>query len=80
MAIGYAAQNRTVKGLTGLLLLHPLKKRTKNDARGPDRVEIYRKIVPGLELTAKRQRTLDRAGSYPNLNNRPVVSDASLFR
>ena len=66
--------------LTGLLLLQPFKKRTKNDARGPYRVEIYRKIVPGLELTAKYQRALERAGYYPNSNRRPTVSDSSLFR
>ena len=35
---------------------------TKNDAHGPDRVEIYRKIEPGLELAARHQRTLERAG------------------
>ena len=66
--------------LTGLLLLHPLKKRTKNDAPGRDRVDIYREIVTGLELEARHQRTLERAGSYPNSNRRPVVSDRLLFR
>ena len=30
--------------LTGLVLLPPLKKRTKNDARGSTRVDIYREI------------------------------------
>ena len=65
--------------LTGLLLLHPLKKRTKNDARGLDRVEIYREIVPELELTARHQHTLERVGYYPNSNQRPIVSDRSLF-
>ena len=30
----------------------PLK-RTKNDARGPDRVKIYRVIKPGIELAAE---------------------------
>ena len=42
---------------TGLLLLDPLKKRTKIDARGRDRDEIYREIVPGIELAARNQRT-----------------------
>ena len=65
---------------TGLLLLHSLKKRSKNDARGPDRVEIYRKNVTGIELAAKHQRTLERAGSYLNSNRRHIVSDRSLFR
>ena len=66
--------------LKGLLLLHSLKKRTKNDTRGPDRVEIYHEIVLGLELAARHHRTLERAGSYPNSNRRPIVSDCSLFR
>ena len=42
----------------------PPKKRTKNDARGRDRVEIYRKIMPGIELAARHQRKLERAGSF----------------
>ena len=75
-----SASPGTPSVLPGLLLLHPLEKMTKSDARGPDRVEIYREIVPGLELAANRQRALDRAGSYPNSNHRPVVSDVSLFR
>ena len=53
---------------------------TKNDARGRDRVEIYREIVSGIELAARDQRTLERAGSYPNFNRRTIVSDRSLFR
>ena len=57
----------------------PAKKRTKNDACGRDRVEIYREIMAGLELAARHQRTLERAGSYPNSNRRPFVSDRSLF-
>ena len=59
--------------------MHPLK-RTKNDARGRDRVEIYREIVAGLEPTASHQRALERAGTYPNSNRRPTVSDPSLLR
>ena len=58
----------------------PPKKRTKNDARGRDRVEINREIVAGLELTAKHQRASEHAGYYPNSNRRPTVSDPSLFR
>ena len=68
----------SLTSLTGLRLLHPLKKNQK-DARGPDRVEIYREIMPGLELAAKRQRTIERAGAYPNSKHRPIVSDRSLF-
>ena len=62
------------------MLLDPLEKRTKNDARGRARVEIYCEIVPGIELAARYQRTLERAGFYPNPNRRPIVSDLSLFR
>ena len=69
----------TPKLLTGLLLLHPLRKRTKNNLRGPDRVEIYREIVPGMELATRNQRTPVRADSYPNPNQRPIVSNLSLF-
>ena len=65
---------------TGLLLLDPLKKRTKIDARGRDRDEIYREIVPGIELTARNKRTLEHAGSYPNPSQQPIASDLSLFR
>ena len=61
------------------MLLDPLKKRTQNDARERGRVEIYREIVPGIELVVRCQRTLERAGSYPNPNRRPIVSDLSLF-
>ena len=42
------------------------------------RVEIYRKIMAGLEPVAKHQRALERAGSYPNLNRRRPVSGPSL--
>ena len=52
---------------------------TKNDARGRDRVEIYREIVRGLKLTARHQRTLERAESHPNLNGGPIVSARLLF-
>ena len=69
----------TTKLLTGLLLLHPLKK-DQNDAPGRDRVEKYCEIVTGLELAARHQRTLERAGSCPNSNRPPLVSDRSLFR
>ena len=37
-------------------------------------------IEPGFELAGRHQRTLERAGSYPNSNRRPIVSDSSLFR
>ena len=63
--------------LTGLLLVDPLK-RTKNDAFGRGRVGIYRKIIPGIELAARNKRTLERAGSYPNQNRRPIVSNRAL--
>ena len=52
---------------------------TKNDARGRDRVKIYREIVLGIKVAARNQRTLERAGSYPNPNRRPIVSDLLLF-
>ena len=52
---------------------------TKNDACGGARVGIYREIVPGFKLTARYRRALERAGSYPNPNRRPIVSDLSLF-
>ena len=52
----------------------------KNEARGRDRVEIYHEIVPGIELAAKHQRAVERAGSYPNSNRRPIVSNRLLFR
>ena len=47
--------------LTGLVLLHPLKKGPKTMPRGRDGVEKYRKIEPGLELVAKHERALDLA-------------------
>ena len=65
--------------LTGLVLLPPLKNGPKN-TRGPDRVENHRKIVPGIELTVRYQHTIERAGSYPNSNRRPIISDVSLVR
>ena len=44
-----------------IAIFYPLKKRIKNGARGCDRVEIYREIVPGIELAARHQRTHERA-------------------
>ena len=58
----------------------PLKNGPKQDARGPDRVEIHRKIMPGIKLAARYQHALDHVGSYPNSNRRPIVSDVSLVR
>ena len=52
--------------LKGLVLLNSLKK--ENNARGHNRVEIYREIVPETELVVRNQRTLERVGSYPNLS------------
>ena len=69
-----------IHGLTGLLLLHPLKKRTENGARGCDRVEIYREIVPGLELVARYQRAIERADASTNSKHQSIVSGCSLFR
>ena len=71
---------RVINPLTGLLLLDPLKKRTQNDALGRDRVEIYRKTVPGIELAARNQRTIKCAGSYLKPNRQPIVSNLLLFR
>ena len=59
---------------------NPVKKGAENDVHGSDRVEMYREIVPGFELVTKHQRALELAGSYSNLNRRPIVSDRSLFR
>ena len=49
-------------------------------SRGSANVENHRKVVPGIELAAKHEHTLERAGSYPNSNRRRIVSDVSLFR
>ena len=65
--------------LNRITAIVPPLKRTKNDARGRDRVEKYREIVAGLELPARHQRTLERADSYPNSNWRLIVRDCSLF-
>ena len=77
----YPPQRRPPQpGLTGLVLLPPLKNGPKPDTRGPDRVGNHRKIMPGIELAAKYQHTLERTSSYPNSNRRPIVSDVSLVR
>ena len=39
--------------LNRISAIAPPKKRSKNDARGRDRVEKFREIVAGLELAAK---------------------------
>ena len=66
--------------LNRISAIAPPKKRSKNDARGRDQVEINREIVAGLEYAAKHQRALERTGSYPNLNQRLTVSDPLPFR
>ena len=66
--------------LNRITAIVPPLKRTKNDARGRDRVEKYREIVSGLEVAARHQRALERVNSYPNLNQQPIVGDRSLFR
>ena len=62
------------------LCITPPKKRTKNDTFTRNRVEIIDTNQPGDRTRGDDQRTLERAGYYPNSNRRHTVSDFSLFR
>ena len=80
MSLSQGTQTQPFFVLTGLVLLPPLKNGPKKDTHGPDRIENRRKIMPGIEPAARYQLALERASSYPNSNQRPIVSDVSLYR
>ena len=81
LRVGLLAETIWIElSLNRISAIAPPLKKDQNDARGSARVKTHREIAPGIEVVARYQYTLERAGSYPNSNQRPVVGDHSQFR